>query len=344
MQSCNSAPVHELPAWTDNGPLIERHPELHHYTTREGLAGIWKNNTLWATHFSHLSDSSEIVLVRNPLVAALEVPIKRQIMSKQHESFRTRRFVEKQGGVDAVTKSLARDFVESFVKTAFTGGKHPPIAEPFICSFCSHANDHQYEQANGLLSQWRGYGRKGDGRFALVFDTQELDNLLVRERRAHSWVKLDLAEVVYLNGPATLETLFPELLQEALAFISVMLEGSREPHDNFLTPFFQAATVLKHRGFQEEREVRIVAILESKQVLADFGKENDLADWPPVKDVRALGESKKYVALFESLDAEFPIKRIIVGPGANQRDDIEFANSLVSDRVSISISETPFIG
>ena len=234
-------------------------------------------------------NSSEIVLLKKPLIAALEAPIKRQIIKNQHDSFRTRRSVEKDGGVDAVTKSLAHDFVKSFVKTAFTGGKLRPMAEPFICSFCSHANDHQYEQANGLLSQWRGYGRKGDGRFALVFDTQGLDNLLAREWRAHFWVKLDLAEVVYLDGPATLETMFPELLQEALAFISDMLEGRRDRRDSFLIPFFQAATVLKHRGFREEREVRIVAIPQSKQVLADHGKEDDLIGWPPVKEAHTGG-------------------------------------------------------
>ena len=127
IQSISSAPWRELPPWTDNGPLIERHPELHHYTTREGIAGIWKTNTLWATHFSHLSDSSEIVLLRNPLVAALEAPIKRQIMRKQHESFRTRRFVEKQGGVDTVTKSLARDFVNHSSRLRSPAGSVPPL-------------------------------------------------------------------------------------------------------------------------------------------------------------------------------------------------------------------------
>ena len=54
--------------------------------------------------------------------------------------------------------------------------------------------------------------------------------------------------------------------------------------------------------------------------------------------------SKTYVALFKSLETNLPIKKIIVGPGANQKEDIQFARSLVSDRVPISISETPFIG
>ena len=59
---------------------------------------------------------------------------------------------------------------------------------------------------------------------------------------------------------------------------------------------------------------------------------------------RALSNSKKHVALFESLNATLPIKRIIVGPGANQNADFEFARSLISERVPIVMSETPFIG
>ena len=68
--------MRELPPWADNKALIERHPELH-YTTA-GLEGILKTNTLWATHFLNLSDSSEIILLKKPLVDALEEPIKRQ--------------------------------------------------------------------------------------------------------------------------------------------------------------------------------------------------------------------------------------------------------------------------
>jgi len=215
-------------------------------------------------------------------------------------------------------------------------------AEPFVSSFCSHANDHQYERANGLLSQWRGYG--GMGRFALVFDTQGLDDLLAREWRAHFWIKLELAEVVYFKGHEKMNTAFPKQLQEAVSFMSETPEKPSNPSDDFLIAFIQAATLLKHRGFQEEREVRIVAIPHSRQALADRGREDYFLGWPPNKEARTLGESKKYVALFESLDAELPIKRIIVGPGANQKEDIEFARSMVSGQAPITSSEAPFIG
>jgi hypothetical protein len=77
---------------------------------------------------------------------------------------------------------------------------------------------------------------------------------------------------------------------------------------------------------------------------ADHGTENELLGWPPIKEVHVLSNSKKYVALFDSPSATLPITRIIMGPGANQKEDYEFVWSVVSHRIPIVISETPFIG
>jgi len=193
-----------------------------------------------------------------------------------------------------------------------------------------------------LLSQWRGYGR--NGRYALVFDTRQLDDLLALEWRAHFWTKLDIEKVVYFEGSETVEKEFPDLLETANMSISRMLYKKSYSDIDYFAPFSRAATLLKHQGFREEREVRIVACPQSVRALADRGMRNDLLGWPPIKKVRLSDSNKKYVALFESLSATLPIKRIIVGPGANQNEDFEIARSVVSDRVPIRISETPFIG
>ncbi len=337
-----SSPKRDLPAWTVNVALTKSDPELHHYTSRCGLQGILKTNSLWAMHFSHLSDSSEIVLLKKPLEAALATLFKPQIIERQRESFRVRRNVEKEGGVEAVARRLAQRYVEAHYVTAITGGKLSPLAVPFICSFCSHAHDHPYEQEHGLLSQWRGYG--GSGHYALVFDTRQLDALLELEWRTHYWARLDIQKVVYFEGLDTLEKDFPEILASSTAFMEKILNGERGSNIDLFAPFSRAATLLKHRGFREEREVRIVACPMSERAFADRGMRNDLLGWPPIKKVRGLSNSKKYIALFESLSGTLPIKRIIVGPGANQDEDLEFARSVVSDRIPIVISETPFIG
>jgi len=36
------------------------YPELHHYTSFAGISGILESQTIWATQFSHLNDSSEV--------------------------------------------------------------------------------------------------------------------------------------------------------------------------------------------------------------------------------------------------------------------------------------------
>jgi hypothetical protein len=158
-----SIPRREFPAWTFDESLISSHPELHHYTTRIGLEGIWKSNSLRATHFSNLSDSSEIVLLKKPLEAALTTLFEHPIIENQRKSLRIRRYVEKEGGVEAVAHEVAQKFVEAHFITAITGGKASPLvspfAAPFVCSFCSHANDHPYERAGSgnlnNLHKWK---------------------------------------------------------------------------------------------------------------------------------------------------------------------------------------------
>jgi hypothetical protein len=346
-------PKRDLPAWTTNEALIKSNPELHHYTNRSGLEGICKTNSLWATHFSNLSDSSEIVLLKNPLAAALAALLQPLIMKRQREgSWEVRNHVKKQGGVEAAAHDFASRCVEDGYKLAFTGGEVSPsafaggkvsrFAEPFICSFCSHANDQAYDQENGLLSQWRGYG--GVGRYALVFDTRQLDELLSLEWQAHFWATLDIEKVVYFEGSETLEKEFPKLAPTAMELTSRTIYKQSPSDIDIFTPFSRAATLLKHRGFREEREVRIVACPFSVRALVDRGRKNELLGKPPIKKVRRLTESKKYVALFESLGATLPIKRIIVGPSAHQKEDYEFARSVVSDRIPVVKSKTPYIG
>jgi hypothetical protein len=179
---------------------------------------------------------------------------KPMIMERQRKSFKVRCLVAKKGGVEAVARAHAQSSVKAYYITAFPAEKHSPFGEPFICSFCSHANDHPDEQKNGLLSQWRGYGC-----YALVFDTRKLDELLALECRAHFWANLNIERVVYWDGLETLEKVFPDLLKSSTTYMSKFITGQSCADIDLFTPFYSAAPLLKHRGFSEEREVRIVA-------------------------------------------------------------------------------------
>jgi hypothetical protein len=51
--------------------FASKHPELHHYTTLQGLAGIRRSRTLWATNYHDLNDTKEIIQLRDPLVETI---------------------------------------------------------------------------------------------------------------------------------------------------------------------------------------------------------------------------------------------------------------------------------
>jgi hypothetical protein len=148
--------------------FVSSHPELHHYTTFSGLSGIIRSNTIWATHFSNLNDKSEVLLLRNPLTQAVANSYLGYILIRQGIDSRFRDFIIQHGGHSEVATSDARRLINILYARIFENS----LAEPFIRSFCSHANDQSYEKENGLLSQWRGYG--SDGGFCMVFDTAAL--------------------------------------------------------------------------------------------------------------------------------------------------------------------------
>ncbi len=68
--------------------FVEKHPELHHYTSIAGLEGILASRTLWATHFQELNDSSEVIHLQKPLTSAITqfaIPSVRQILRENRQ-------------------------------------------------------------------------------------------------------------------------------------------------------------------------------------------------------------------------------------------------------------------
>jgi hypothetical protein len=49
-----------------------QHPELYHYTDFDGLKGIVESNTLWATQFDQLNDSTEVTLLKQFMMEPLK--------------------------------------------------------------------------------------------------------------------------------------------------------------------------------------------------------------------------------------------------------------------------------
>jgi hypothetical protein len=147
------------------------HPELHHYTSFAGLRGILSSNTLWATHFYHLNDSTEVMLLKQSVTKTLAscVSVPTNTPGNRH----ARRAATRLKNSDPATPELLRIFIDSAFEVAFKGFVHEAteknieaLAAPFITSFCFRPPAQNYESINGLLSQWRAYG--GRERYCIV--------------------------------------------------------------------------------------------------------------------------------------------------------------------------------
>ncbi len=312
------------------------HPQLFHYTSRAGLEGIVRSNTIRASNYRSLNDSSEIVHLKHPFAAAL-VPRFREIVEGFNIDAHGRQLLESSGGYEG----LAGSFVQSLYAATFESAGGFTALESFIACVCTHADDRPYVKRNGLLSQWRGYSG-GDG-FCVVLDTPALCHLLGREFDSRFWVHLQADPVRYAVDDKPLDAVFPELVGAGETTLKEFFAGIREP-DMGVTEFLSGATLFKHQGFLEEREVRIVAI-PGTEALRQQGKLEH-PDFPaaPVPTIYHLPQTtRRYIPLFEGCETPLPIVGVIVGPSRNQAANAEFARSVVGHGVKVVCSDTPWL-
>jgi hypothetical protein len=321
--------------------LLAEHPELHHYTKYDGLKGIIETNALRATHYQKLNDTMEIHLLRQPLSEALGLRFA-DVLCRRRSEPEIAHAIEETGGLEVAARIAAEGLVNSFYQVSFERRDTFSFAEPYITSFCTHAN-WPYERENGLLSQWRGYG--GAGGYCLVLDTEKLGERLGEEFHAHYFIHISLAQVVYADGNAKVEDVFPVLLKRNEELLDLVLDRS----DGLLNlpdifgPFMAGVTSYKHQGFREECEIRAVTIPASQEVAAQVQAENPGVFLKPIKPALVDERGRPFVSLFSALDKKLPIKRIVVGPSVHQAENAERARALVGDAIPIDLSKTPYI-
>ena len=231
--------------------------------------------------------------------------------------------------------------VNSFYGTV-TRGEAP--LDFYVSCFCTHAKD-DYAREHGLLSQWRGYGGP-DGGYCIVFDSAAMTPLLRKEYEAHYWaLPPKLALVHYATPHFSIEDIFKPLLDESDRLLSALLDHSAIPE--IVTGYFLwAAPLLKHQGFREESEARIVVIPGTQHdydgVVAEHGDVINLPLKPINERTDARGK-RQHVVLFEGLDIKLPIDRVIVGPSRDQDENFNKAHLLLGDDVELVRSDTPFL-
>ena len=125
--------------------IYEDHPYLYHYTTFEGLVGILATQTLWATHYKALNDSSEVEQMRGLLERSTFKIVNSVVRKKAKDSFAYKRFLRKHGGLAACSHKEAQNIIDNFYEVTFAERMgRAPMAEPYVVSFCAHTNETDY--------------------------------------------------------------------------------------------------------------------------------------------------------------------------------------------------------
>ncbi|WAC49362.1 DUF2971 domain-containing protein [Asticcacaulis sp. SL142] len=163
--------------------VSEVYPSLFHYTTYNGLIGILQSQSLWATNYQFLNDSTEFKLAAERLVEEILPHYKKYLKDKILSDQRFAQFIESEGGT-----SKFMDEPSTLVQSMYiaTGD------EIYITSFSKHTD--APVAANGHLSQWRAYG--ADGGYAIEFNSNEIEILLHEQNSKFGFLPL-LADMIY---------------------------------------------------------------------------------------------------------------------------------------------------
>ena len=258
---------------------------LWHYTDAWGLQGILTSRAIRATHYAHLNDSTELILGEETVLSAAT-----ELLKEETDEHR----------VAWLTR-----FVESFRQTRLS-----QVAAPYVASLC--ADD------GNRLSQWRGYGAHGAG-YSIAFPAlpkpievagssdATLAIALVRMRYSVDalWVDACARFKAILDRASELRTKFRK-------------DGIYGPTNGMLRMNAASLAVqLKHEGFKEEQEWRILAY-----PMRDFRQEGTSilrarTDGKPVVQFRPSTRGLiPYVEIPLAEDLpRVPIAGVHVGPG-----------------------------
>lgn len=328
--------------------LSDLYPELFHYTTIEAFESICRTQQFWATHYEDLNDATELRQVRAVIIDLIE-PIIREYYERRMKTdakFRTR--VQRSGGIQRVAQKEAGMWADSLHRPTFGEGGHDG---PFVVSFCAHDRS-SYESQHGLLSQWRGYGAGGG--VAIVLDTARMLKKMRHEADEFEHEIFHVGDVKYDDAPqvikenVNIKPLFDSLPNVLNEFYSTLCPSSTPPPimGDVRQPYIFASTLIKHRAFREESELRIVVSprpLDSTSVSCD-----DKLNCKPTKAIRyrlkGNGEAR-YIELFGATNgASLPIKRVIVGPSRTRNLNLQrIREILAGSDIEVCESKTPFL-
>ncbi|QYA99724.1 DUF2971 domain-containing protein (plasmid) [Rhodococcus sp. USK10] len=315
-------------------PLSDSPSLLFHYTDAGGLKGIVEDTVFWGTDIRYLNDSREFKYGMKGLVNALEVADQqsssalssdaRVACADYFEALRTGQDIRPDA---TVPKYVMVNSVKTALKTldglGLQFGEH--LMGSYVVSLTRHADS---------LSQWQGYGNNGNG-FAIGFDQDMLHKVTYRKWDHHrnEWTDSPTSQPIKVEYGRKARAKLVDDVIEAL------VDGSGEYVEQFalytvraVGLALRAAALVKHPGFKNEAEWRLIA--------SDLLQERDIKFQP-----------SGTFSLLPYVEMSFPkdaIRTIVVGPGRHTKLRISAVNQFLAvngySDVDVVPSSVPFRG
>lgn len=328
---------------TSERPLREVHPELFHYTNADGLEGILRSQCLWATHWQHLNDAKELEHFANAIPHLIKPGRVELVNERARQDDNFKRWVAANGGVDLLCEEESRGLAKVLLESVANPEPIEQLFEFYVTSLCTPEGAYEEVRKHGLLSQWRYYGQQGG--YAIVLDTAKLEKLMYLEHERWK-CQISLGDVGYSHEP-------PDVLESRISALPPFLEAintckfeSEKECESLLALSLQCFIHYKHWCFSEEREVRLVVVLNGSKMRETYKEEG--TEW--CERERYYYNGVPRIHLFDGLEVlespRLPVTRILVGPGPSQRERETKLLALLDELhydIPVTLSEMPIL-
>ena len=284
--------------------LKDKEKKLFHYTSAKGLTGIITNQKIWATAYHCTNDRSEFTYSK-------------EILDNLFRAAISSRFpIAETKDIEKLIKKLNFLVYSKLVQNFF---EHPSFNHLIIC-FTSESDDPDVNE-NGLLSQWRGYGK--DGGYAIQFDRESLNfekenigKVVYGFHNKNEWTEKVLKNYIipWCHKFDNFDDIRPD---------SFIPKNNRKTLD-LLCDLCEMAVFTKNPHFKEENEYRYLLTVRSNSRFNYLDRDGLIVPYVPV-----------------DIDATTCIKRIIVGPSGRVDDRVRSVKMLLkSKKLDIKVTKS----
>ena len=311
---------------------------IFHYTNAEGLHGILSQGEIWSTAYFTTNNASELNVGEGVLSETLTERTY-QLFYEKHE------YVDLLRNRGGNIFELANRF-ESLLFKAITN-----ILQIYITCFCTTNSEPEFQ--DGLLSQWRGYGRNSG--YALQFSRSKLTRWIEETRQiegrqtyilndVHYRLDNEYKEKVLLQKASYMEIYVNYLdkcveLEKKFGPASGLIDNTPviPPGDSIkqaMLNYLLYRLLTKNKHFSEEKECRMSAIATKTVDDIQFFNRNGVL----IPYIKTPQPSETFLDCIDS---------IIVSPGANQEvryQSVKYLLKSLKKEISIRLSQIPYTG